>query len=103
MDLSKPSDCLPHDLAVVKLEAYCHIQKWLQLIRDYLSCHKEKTKIGSDFNWASAIGVVSRIGSILGPLLFNILLITFFMSLKIQIFVILQVKTLCIPIAATFP
>ena len=71
IDLSKPSDCLPYDLAVAKLEANCHVKKCLQLIRDYLSYHKEKTKIGSDFNWACAIRVVPRIGSILGALFFN--------------------------------
>ena len=82
MDLSKPYNCLPHDLTVAKLEAYCHVKKCLQLIRGYLSCHKKKTKIGSDFNWASVICVVSRIASILGPLLFNIFINNIFHVVK---------------------
>ena len=47
MDLSKAYDCLPHDLMVAKLEA-CGISKEsLQLISDYLSCCKQRTKIDS--------------------------------------------------------
>ena len=47
MDLSKAYDCLPQDLMVAKLEA-CGISKEsLQLISDYLSCCKQRTKIDS--------------------------------------------------------
>ena len=39
MDLSKASECLPHDLMVAK--------ESLQLISDYLSYRKQRTKFDS--------------------------------------------------------
>ena len=40
MDLSKPYDCLPHDLLVAKFEAYGIDQTGLNLIHNYLSNRK---------------------------------------------------------------
>ena len=103
MDLSKAYDCLPHDLMFAKLETYGISTECLQLISDYLSYRKQRTKIGSAYSdWANVIRGILQ-GSILGPLLFNISLMTFFLSLKSQTFVTLQMITLCIPMAATFP
>ena len=50
MDLSKAYDCLPHDLMVAKLEAYGISKESLQLISDYLSYRKQRTKIGSAYS-----------------------------------------------------
>ena len=47
MDLSKAYDCLPRDLMVAKLEAYGLAKESLQLISDYLSYRKQRTKIVS--------------------------------------------------------
>ena len=47
MDLSKAYDCLPHDLMVAKLEAYGLAKESLQLISDYLSYRKQRTKTDS--------------------------------------------------------
>ena len=72
MDLSKAYDCLPHDLMVAILEVYGLAEESLQVISDYLSYRKQKTKIGSAYSdWANAIRGNSQ-GSILGPLLSNI-------------------------------
>ena len=50
MNLSKAYDCLPHDLMVAKLEAYGISKESLQLISDYLSYRKQRTKIGSAYS-----------------------------------------------------
>ena len=74
MDLSKTYDCLPHDFIIVKLEAYGLDTNSLRFIFDYLSSRKQRTKIGSAYsNWSKVLRGIPQ-GSILGPLLFNILI-----------------------------
>ena len=50
MDLSKAYDCLPHDLLIAKLEAYGLDNGSLNLLLDYLSFRKERTKISSTYS-----------------------------------------------------
>ena len=50
MDLSKAYDCLPHDLLVAKLEAYGAGKAALNLISNYISHRKQRTKIGSSYS-----------------------------------------------------
>ena len=72
MVLSKAYDCLPHDLLVAKLEAYGVGKAALNLISNYLSHRKQRTKIGSsNSDWYEIVRGVPQ-GSILAPLLFNI-------------------------------
>ena len=44
MDLSKAYDCIPHELLNSKLEAYGLHKNGLNLIADYLSGRKQRTK-----------------------------------------------------------
>ena len=66
------TDCLPHDLTIAKLETYeLDTNSWTFLF-DYLSCRKQRTKMGSTYsNWFEVLRRINQ-GSILGPLLFNI-------------------------------
>ena len=47
MDLSRTYDCLPHDLLIAKLETYGLDKRSLNLVNDYLSFRKQRSKIGS--------------------------------------------------------
>ena len=50
MDLSKAYDCFPHDLLVAKFEAYGIGKTGLNLIHNYLSNRKQRTKINSSYS-----------------------------------------------------
>ena len=68
MDLSKAYDCLPHDLLIAKLQAYCLGNGSLNLLLDYLSFRKQRTKVGCAYSKWSNIRRRIPQGSILGPL-----------------------------------
>ena len=82
MDLSKAYDCLPHDLLIVKLEAYGLDNDSLNLPSDYLSFRKQRTKVGSAYSKWSKIRRGIPQGSILGPLLFNVFINDIFMIIE---------------------
>ena len=94
MDLSKAYDCIPHNLLIAKLECYGVDKASLRLLLDYLTCRKQRTKIGSSFSSLCHINTSVPQESILGPLLFNIFINNFFFSYKIQKYVVLQMITL---------
>ena len=58
MDLSKAYDCLPHDLLIVKLDAYGVGIDSLTLIYSYLTDRKQKVKVGNSLSTLS--GLVSH-------------------------------------------
>ena len=67
IDLSKPYDCLPHDLFIAKLASYGFEDSGTSLISDYLSERCQPVKIGSVFSsYLKILKGVPR--SILGPI-----------------------------------
>ena len=71
-DLSKAFDCIPHDLIIAKLEAYGFQLDVLKVIHDYLSNRKQRVKVNVAYSSWKDIVYGLPLGSILGPLLFNI-------------------------------
>ena len=70
MDLYKAYDCLPHDLLIAKFEDYDIDKSGLNLIRNYLSNCKQRTKINSSYSDSYDIVRGVPQGSTLSPLLF---------------------------------
>ena len=74
MDLSKAYVCLPHDLLIVKLAAYGFDNTALALITNYLTNRIQRVKIGSTF--CPYLEVLRGIpqGSMLGPILSDLVI-----------------------------
>lgn len=82
IDLSKAFDCMSHELLIAKMEAYGLDTPSLNLIADYLTHRKQRTKVGNEFsNWHCIKDGVPQ-GSILGPLLFNVYLCDLFYQIE---------------------
>ena len=67
---------------LAKLEAYGLDDDSLNLLLDYLSFRKQRTKVGSAYSKWSKIRRGIPQGSILGPLLFNIFINDIFMIIE---------------------
>ena len=74
-DLSEVFDCLPHELLVTKFHAYGFSLAALRLVCSYLSNRKQRTKMNESYNSWEEILFGKPQGSILRPLLFNIILL----------------------------
>ena len=71
-NLSMAFDCLGDELIITKLNAYGFMLSALELIHNYLSSRKHRTKLNSSYNEILKIAFVNIQGLIFGPLLFNI-------------------------------
>ena len=84
--LSKAFDCLSHNLLIAKLHAYGLDIDSLNIIQDYLSNRKQRTKVDSfHSSWEAIISGVPQI-SILGLILSNIFMRDMFLILKATYF-----------------
>ena len=50
MDLSKAFDCLPHNLLMLKLEAYGLSENSLKLLKSYFENRRQRIKIGNNYS-----------------------------------------------------
>ena len=74
MDLSKAFDSLPHDLIVKKFKEYGADERTANIIEDYFSDRQQRVKIAGEYSSWNYISRGIDQGSILGPLIFNILI-----------------------------
>ena len=87
MEISKAFDTLNQKLLLKKLQACGFNKKSLYFIETYFNNRKKRTKIGDSFSKYHRIITGVPQGSILGPLFFNILLMTYFLLLSNQPYV----------------
>ena len=74
LDYSKAFDCANHKLILPKARVFGFINSAISLLESYLPDRKQKKKLDDDESvWYNLINGVAQ-GSILGPLLFAILL-----------------------------
>ena len=85
-NLSKAFDCLSYDLLIAELHAYGLDIDSPNILQDYLSNRKQRTKVDSFCSsWQAILSGLSQ-GSILGPLLFIIFMCDMFLILKATYF-----------------
>ena len=81
MDLSKAFNCIPHGLLIAKLHAYGLDFDTLMFLHNYLEHQKQSVKINNISSFFRTILSGVPQASIVGPILFNIFINDFFLSL----------------------
>ena len=82
MDSSKVFDCITHDLLIAKLHAYGLSFNTVTFLSSYLKDREKNVRINNIFSKFQNILSVVPQGSMLGPILFNIILHDFFLCIK---------------------
>ena len=82
IDWPKAFNCIPHELFILKVEAYGFQTDAVNLVYDYLSNRKRRIKINKTFSSGKEIEYVVLQGPILGALIFNIHLCELFYFLE---------------------
>ena len=73
---------MPHDLLIAKLEANGLDSGSLNLLLDYISFRKQRTKVGSAYSKWLKIRRGIHQGFMLGPFLFNLFINDIFMIIE---------------------
>ena len=74
MDLSKACDTLPHDLLAAKFEAYGIDKNGLNLINNYLTYRKQRTKVSSSYSdWYDMVRGVPQGLILFTPIIFQLI------------------------------
>ena len=82
MDLSKAFDSIPHDLLIAKMHAYGFSKNSLVFFYSYLKRRKQNVRINNTHSIFQIFLSGVPLGSILGPILFNIFINDLLLSIS---------------------
>ena len=82
MDLSKAFDCIPHDLLPARLRAYGLSGDVVTFVHSSLKCRKQRVKLNDTESVFQTLLSGIPQDSMLGPILFNILINDFIFFIK---------------------
>ena len=102
MDLSKAFDCLHHGLLIAKLKAYGLSEEAVKLLDSYLNDRSQQIKLGPYASSCEKLFKGVPQGSILGPLLFNVIINDIFYLIVQSIYTIMQMTILSLLYIRTF-